>query len=99
MAAPAQAQDAFENDAMPTERELFLSMLRAEYWAMIDDGMLPPKCRATMILLNSADLAMAHSYGPLCDWEYLLAKVGRCHACGAGFMGTVARFLSDFKEG
>lgn len=44
-------------DEMVMERELFLSMLRSQYWSMIEKGSLPEKSEAQVVLLQSIDRA------------------------------------------
>eukprot|EP00397_Hematodinium_sp_SG-2012_P002487 GEMP01002494.1.p1 GENE.GEMP01002494.1~~GEMP01002494.1.p1 ORF type:complete len:1068 (+),score=187.40 GEMP01002494.1:33-3236(+) len=60
------------------ERELFLSMLRSEYWSMIKDGRLPERSEAGNTLLNTVDSAEDVMRWALSDltemWEYLTPK-------------------------
>eukprot|EP00929_Paragymnodinium_shiwhaense_P044357 TRINITY_DN22762_c0_g1_i1.p1 TRINITY_DN22762_c0_g1~~TRINITY_DN22762_c0_g1_i1.p1 ORF type:complete len:1007 (-),score=209.27 TRINITY_DN22762_c0_g1_i1:3-3023(-) len=70
-------KDDLDQGALQTEREIFLSMLRADYWDMIDKGMLQPRCRATALLLRSVDVAEADSHMPLSDWANLLQNLSQ----------------------
>jgi len=45
------------SEEMVMERELFLSMLRSQYWSMMEKGSLPEKSEAQQVLLQSIDRA------------------------------------------
>jgi len=58
---------------MELVREIFLHVLRHEYWHEVEEGSLPRKSKAVMMLLTSVDCALdpdAHDK-KLRDWEFL----------------------------
>eukprot|EP00929_Paragymnodinium_shiwhaense_P112951 TRINITY_DN81211_c0_g1_i1.p1 TRINITY_DN81211_c0_g1~~TRINITY_DN81211_c0_g1_i1.p1 ORF type:complete len:990 (-),score=170.23 TRINITY_DN81211_c0_g1_i1:95-2977(-) len=97
--APSDAEDddledgeEVDEGALQTERELFLSMVRTAYWDMIDKGELQPRCRATSLLLASAEYAVANSHWQLCDWRDLLGNMMVANT-------ALQRFWMAIKEG
>jgi hypothetical protein len=56
-------------------RRAFLEVVRVSYWRQINSGKLPRKSSATLILLNSIDVALENISGPgLHDWQVIEAK-------------------------
>eukprot|EP00747_Dinoflagellata_sp_TGD_P096728 gnl/TRDRNA2_/TRDRNA2_166926_c0_seq1.p1 gnl/TRDRNA2_/TRDRNA2_166926_c0~~gnl/TRDRNA2_/TRDRNA2_166926_c0_seq1.p1 ORF type:complete len:1078 (-),score=152.87 gnl/TRDRNA2_/TRDRNA2_166926_c0_seq1:8-2800(-) len=61
-----------EAEEIKVERELFLSMLRAEYWSQLESGLLPDHAVGSVHLFTSVDMAEDVSSVILADWEQLL---------------------------
>jgi hypothetical protein len=57
------------------ERELFLSMLRSEYWAQMESGSLPDNSEAAQILLHSVDVANDATGLGLVDWTQVFLSI------------------------
>ena len=57
---------------LPNKREMFMNMVRAEYWRMIDIRQLPQKAKLTISLLESIDVAMDDLDEPLSDYFKVL---------------------------
>jgi hypothetical protein len=79
--------------ALQSERELFLSMMRAEYWDMVEHGLLQPRCRATPMLLRSVHVAESNSHMPLCTYADLITAIS------SGKNGYLSTLWLWFKEG
>jgi len=69
---------AVVNEArMEIVREIFLHVLKQEYWHEVEEGSLPKKSHAVSMLLTSVDCALdpdEHS-SSLCDWAHLDAML------------------------
>ena len=52
-------------------RELFLDIVKASYWEMIESGILPRNSSATRTLLQSVDIAKDACDQPLDDYRYM----------------------------
>jgi len=66
-----------DQNELKVERELFLSMLRSEYWAQMEAGRLPENSMAAKRLLSSVDAAADSMNLQEClmDWEELERKL------------------------
>lgn len=57
--------------AMVAVRGIFLRVVHAEYWHMIENGFLPNDSHAASVLLHSTDVAEDHVSAGLTDWTYV----------------------------
>eukprot|EP00927_Polykrikos_kofoidii_P077505 TRINITY_DN74443_c0_g1_i1.p1 TRINITY_DN74443_c0_g1~~TRINITY_DN74443_c0_g1_i1.p1 ORF type:complete len:1155 (+),score=194.57 TRINITY_DN74443_c0_g1_i1:115-3579(+) len=71
----AHAADGLDPDELKVERELFLSMLRSEYWAQMSEGRLPDHSQAALHLLRSVDEAFDTARHSLTDWSSVFASM------------------------
>jgi len=60
---------------LPALREMFLSIVTATYWKMIENGELPKTAKATITLLRSIDIAKDALHLPLHDFDALTKLV------------------------
>lgn len=66
-----ESKDAINEDELTVERELFLSMLRSEYWEQMQQGRLPDRSNAAQRLLASVDEAGDAVRLRLTDWSHV----------------------------
>lgn len=64
-----------EEDELKVERELFLSMLRSEYWSQMETGRLPDNSLACARLLRAVDEAADTVRTGLSDWDRIVSKL------------------------
>lgn len=71
---PSLKVEMYPNE-LKVERELFLSMLRSEYWAQMSAGRLPDNSTAGKKLLASVDAALDEARIALLDWNDIMNKI------------------------
>ena len=59
-----------EGDVVVAVRGIFLSMVRASYWDMVENGSLPEGSTCT-ILTNACDFAQDHIQHGIADWKFV----------------------------
>lgn len=82
-------------ETLMAEREMFLSMLKAEYNNQIRNGMLPELSYGTQHLLRSVDAARDFTFIGLMDWKILLSDL---FLKGTGVHAWVNRWLHTFFQ-
>merc|ERR1719421_76199 len=82
------------DDETKVERELFLSMLRSEYWAQMENGRLPENSMAAKRLLRSIDEAKDCRHICLMDWDVCVNKMSP----EPGMVRFLCSFLPDWLE-
>ena len=59
------------SELLEVVRELFLDIVKASYWEMIENGILPRNSVATRTLLQSIDIAKDSVDQPINDYQYM----------------------------
>lgn len=67
--------DELDQGELKVERELFLNMLRSEYWAQMSCSRLPENSMAASRLLESVDIALDCVRYRLTDWNAIYRKI------------------------
>jgi NhaP-type Na+/H+ or K+/H+ antiporter len=57
-------------------RRMFLRSVRAAYWEMVEENVLPKRSRAVRCLMTSIDFAMDGAGAGIADWEHLVGSCG-----------------------
>lgn len=78
-------------DDITTERKLFLSVMKAEYWSMRHEGMLPDGSEAAQILLDSIDHAETTVKTCLSDWDFIERIL--CQSKKQGFLRVLSKIV------
>jgi NhaP-type Na+/H+ or K+/H+ antiporter len=94
--ADAQRTEVNE-ETMALVREVFLHVLKSEYWHVIEVGKLPRKGNAALMLLNSVDCAVDRVDIPLHDWDTLEPTL-HVSPWVLGVMAWIDRVLPDAIE-
>lgn len=76
-----ESEDLLDQRKEQTYREIFMRAVEADYWAEIEDGMLPRTSRPARILLISTSDAQLHPNKELADWDFIASKINGFTCC------------------
>ena len=65
-----------QGEQMLDMRRMFLRSVRAAYWEMVEENVLPKRSRAVRCLMASTDWAMDNATERICDWEHAIGSCG-----------------------
>ena len=74
-------------------RRMFLRSVRAAYWEMVEENVLPKRARAVRCLMSSIDWAMDDVAERIADWEHVVGSCGGDLAPAKRRIRTLARFV------
>jgi sodium/hydrogen exchanger 10/11 len=103
-AVPGSWLGASEQEQLRDMRCVFLRAVRAAYWEMVEESVLPKSSRAVRCLMSSVSFAMDDCALRIADWERLMDSCGGDITGSKKLVRTVLgalprRLLRSFKAG